>query len=490
MNDLPKTNTQDQEKTDISSAQNKRTKKKVCILTKILYCCVIALILICALAIFASNAFEIDDDTVGMVITVFMSIILIALPFLAIASLTRVSLNPDRLRGRVITSILLAVSCFLIFQVFVMMVPAARRHGMPHRVVCGTNLKGLGTALIVYAYDYNDYLPSQDWCDRLIEEVDVSPRSLQCPKADSVEGESDYCLNIYAAGKEMSDLPDDMVLLFESNFIPAQEQIRLPIQERSGFSNLEIMSDIFTGKEKVYLDRWNKVGGPELLAYDRHEDGCNILFADGHAEFVKLFDLPNLRWNVEGNVSFDPLLLNASKLKMEKPFIFSQIIVLLTILGGLGVVVTLYVRVKFKTVMYLPFIFGIAILSTGTGYLFGLMSEEAYISIGTTGRNAGGVFGLLVGICFAILLANTPDRIKSLRTFKGFSTSVGMMTGIICSTLVHLALIIVSKETNFAGILIGLPYGIFAGAVLGFISGFLVKTFYRFQHLNMTGEKK
>ena len=128
--------------------------------------------------------------------------------------------------------------------------------------------------------------------------------------------------------------------------------------------------------------------------------------------------------------------------------------------------------------MYLPFIFGIAILSTGTGMLFGNMSEAAYISIGTTGRNAGGVFGLLVGICFAVLLTNTPDRIKSLKTFKGFSTSVGMITGILCSTLVHLALIIVNEETNFAGILIGIPYGIFAGAVLGFISGFLVKTFY------------
>ena len=54
-----------------------------------------------------------------------------------------------------------------------------------------------------------------------------------------------------------------------------------------------------------------------------------------------------------------------------------------------------------------------------------------------------------------------------------------MMTGIICSTLVHLALIIVNEETNFFGILIGIPYGIFAGAVLGFISGWIVVRFYR-----------
>jgi prepilin-type processing-associated H-X9-DG protein len=479
MNDLPKTNTQDQEQTDISSAKNKRPKKKVCILTKILYCCVIALILICALAIFASNSFEIDDDTVGfMVIAVFMSIIFIALPFLAIASLIRVSLNPDRLKGRVITTLVLAISCFLIFQIFVMMVPAAGRRGMSHRLVCATNLKGLGTALTVYAYDYDGFLPSDNWCDRLVEETDVSPKSFRCYRADSEEGESDYCLNKFAAGKKLSDLPEDMVLLFECVFEPAENEIRQPIKNRETFSDLEIMKDIFSGDEKVCLDRWNQVGGPELLDIFRHPNGCYVLYVDGHVEYIKLSELPGLQWNSTDDISIDPSLLDKPKFEVEKPPFLPHKTVLLTILGGLCVAVTLYILIKFKTVMYLSFIFGIAILSTGTGMLFGNMSEAAYISIGTTGRNAGGVFGLLVGICFAVLLANTPNRIKSLKTFKGFSTSIGMVTGIICSTLVHLALIIVNEETNFFGILIGIPYGVFAGAVLGFISGFLVKKFY------------
>ena len=127
----------------------------------------------------------------------------------------------------------------------------------------------------------------------------------------------------------------------------------------------------------------------------------------------------------------------------------------------------------------MPFVLGIAILSAGTGLLFGHMSEEAYLSDSCTGRNAGGILGLLAGICFAVLLANAPDRIKNLSTFKGFSVSVGMVTGIVCSTLVHLALVIVNEETNFAGILIGIPYGVFAGAVLGFISGWIVSKYYR-----------
>ncbi|MHC4230727.1 MAG: H-X9-DG-CTERM domain-containing protein, partial [Planctomycetota bacterium] len=42
---------------------------------------------------------------------------------------------------------------------------------------------------------------------------------------------------------------------------------------------------------------WNQAGGPEILTVENHEgDGCNIVFADGHAEFVKTQALNDLRW--------------------------------------------------------------------------------------------------------------------------------------------------------------------------------------------------
>jgi prepilin-type processing-associated H-X9-DG protein len=89
------------------------------------------------------------------------------------------------------------------------------------RVVCGTNLKGLGTAQAVYANDYDDEFavqgggnsslswepdrtdefstPSYAWADRgqltvgaslylLVREADVSPKSFVCPSG----GESEY----------------------------------------------------------------------------------------------------------------------------------------------------------------------------------------------------------------------------------------------------------------------------------------------------------
>jgi prepilin-type processing-associated H-X9-DG protein len=44
----------------------------------------------------------------------------------------------------------------------------------------------------------------------------------------------------------------------------------------------------------------NPVGGAEILNTENHQrDGCNILFADGHAKFVKTSDLSTLRWTTE-----------------------------------------------------------------------------------------------------------------------------------------------------------------------------------------------
>lgn len=472
MNESPQNTTQPQDNHTRSGLQEELPKKKVCILTKILIGCSLGLLITYTMAGYMNFGFISDllEQVSGLIFFIFF-----ALPFLAIASLIRISLYPDQLRGRIISVILLLLSCFGIFNFAYTMAPRAQSYLYK---TWGANLKGLGTALTVYAFENDDVLPSDNWCDLMIEEADVSPKHFICPLSDSEHGEGDFCLNRYVAGKKLSELPDDMVLLFECRFVLTQNQVREPIKNRKDFSNLEVMQDYFKGDELVYLDRWNQVGGPELLAFDRHKDGCNILFADGHTEFVKTDKLIELRWNIENTVHFT---LPESVSELERPFFLQQTTILIAILGGVCVIATLYVLIRYKVITYLPFVLFIAVLSTGTGLYFGNMSEEAYNSFifdGTTGLYSGAFFGLLVGICFPVLLANAPERIQRLRTFKGFAASVGMVVGVICSTLVHLALIIVNKETNFAGILIGIPYGVAAGAVLGLISGFVVNKFY------------
>ena len=98
----------------------------------------------------------------------------------------------------------------------------------------------------------------------------------------------------------------------------------------------------------------------------------------------------------------------------------------------------------------------LGLLSAGTGLYFGNMSEKAYTYSGHAGSIGGALLGLWVGLCYAALVTNRIEKLKNLKIL-GFAFSVGMATGVICSTLVHIVLIIVNEETNFYGIVIGIP---------------------------------
>ena len=414
--------------------------------------------------------------------------LLIILPFLSITSLIRINLNNDKLKGKEFSFLLLMASLLLIHEIAYYKVPAARGRGVKRiakRVVCATNLKGLGTALMVYANDYDDKLPTgENWCDLLIEKADVSPKSFTCPSSDSVEGESDYAMNKHAAGIKLSEATEDFVVLFEVIFNKEGKEIE-PVSNRKYSAEFPIAADIFSGSEKVYLDRWNQVAGPESLAVWRHSGACNIVFADGHVEFVKLPELSKLKWSIDGKESFPESFpqpeSSHSLITIHRTTSSMRIgasVSLITI-GIVCIIITAYILVKYHVVRYWKFALILGLLSAGTGWFFGNWAEEAYTRLAEyTGDIAGIFFGLLVGLCFAAILADCPNKLKQLRTFVGFSRSVGMLTGILCSTLVHIVLMIFCVESNPFGMIIGIPFGTFAGFILGAISGVIVKKFY------------
>ena len=128
-----------------------------------------------------------------------------------------------------------------------------------NRMTCGTNLSGLGRAMLLYCQDHEDKFPTaSNWCDLLIEKAEVPSVMFQCKGAG--EGLCHYAMNKDAANLGIS-APPDMVLLFETH---------------SG---------------------WNQVGGSDILTTDNHQgDGCNVLFMDFHVEFVRASQIPELRW--------------------------------------------------------------------------------------------------------------------------------------------------------------------------------------------------
>lgn len=169
--------------------------------------------------------------------------------------------NHAKGNGLAITGICLPAVLFPIMALMIgILMPAlARTRQLAFRMTCGTNLSGLGNAMLLYANDHENKFPTpSQWCDLLIEDAAVDPRIFQCKGAG--EGACHYAMNEHVADLG-TNAPADMVLLFET---------------QAG---------------------WNQVGDADILTTDNHQgDGCNVLFVDGHVEFVKLAGIPNLRW--------------------------------------------------------------------------------------------------------------------------------------------------------------------------------------------------
>lgn len=390
---------------------------------------------------------------------------LFTIPLLSIAALIHINLNSERLYGREGVLIILILSCIFIFPVSVISQVSKR----PPSVYCATNLKGLGTAFLIYANENNDTLPGQNWNDLLIQKVDITPRALRCSVSDSLEGECDFCLNVTAVGKKLDEIPKDMVLLFEAEF-NSEKHKRQPIEKRETFEEYPLLKEYFNGDEKVLLNQWNLVGGPELLDTKRHKTGVYVLFADGHTKFVKFSRIPELNWGIDKTLPFPRELPDVTEevKRSERADLYLAIPLIISI------VVTGCALFKFKNSIRWSFTFVLGIVSAIVGALLGMVAKYLYYTDNLHGGIWGGFFGLLAGVCFVAVLAGFQRR-KQLKNFISFSTDAGMLTGIICSSMVHLMLMIESKDFELGGLLLGVPFGVVAGAILGIITAKILK---------------
>lgn len=163
--------------------------------------------------------------------------------------------------GRIVWGVVVTIVVLMVISLFAP--PMCKPLPVAQRLVCGMNLNSLGKAISMYASEYDGWYPTADkWCDLLVEKEELPKKIFVCKASDTVEGQSSYAFNRNLAGKKMSEAPPDVVLSFEAS----------------------------TG--------WNQVGGPEILSTEHHKGGCNVLFNDGHVEFVKTEDLGKLTWEV------------------------------------------------------------------------------------------------------------------------------------------------------------------------------------------------
>ena len=184
---------------------------------------------------------------------------------------------------------------FLIIYIFVP--PPNIPREKAYQIICSTNLADIGMAIVLYTVDNNDCYPTADkWCDLLIQYVDMTPKQFICKGSGAVEGESSYAFNENLAGKKITEVTDDVVLIFETNFGKTPVGRDGTIKERDYHGAL-VISD---PNKKVYKLRWNQVGGPEILTTKNHKGkGCNVLFNDIHVDFVEIERLKDLKWKLE-----------------------------------------------------------------------------------------------------------------------------------------------------------------------------------------------
>lgn len=177
-----------------------------------------------------------------------------------IVALVKISRAPDRLSGKG-----LAIAGIAISTVFLLVLPAvllptlAKARHKATAVKCVNQVKEISLGIRLYA-DENDGLcpPAATWCDAIVGHL-PEPESLQCPGRSS--GRSDYGLNRYVAGRALSSIPPDTVMVFESS------------------------------------GGWNQAGGPdELILAPRHRRWIVVGFADGSVQQVSPEDVPALRW--------------------------------------------------------------------------------------------------------------------------------------------------------------------------------------------------
>jgi hypothetical protein len=170
-----------------------------------------------------------------------------------------------------------------------------------------------------------------------------------------------------------------------------------------------------------------------------------------------------------------------NRIEIVMPFRVSQLIIpsiLIVIFTALGFIMIYRGRTGKGWIFELL----TGIVSAGLGCYLGLGSQILYTSgfgipfFGNGYENPmwvggviGGVFGLLTGVWFAQHLRGRLNAGQSKRRIVGKGILVGIGLGVLCSTAVHILLMIAYRNLHFGPMLIGMCFGIGAGIVAGLV---------------------
>jgi prepilin-type N-terminal cleavage/methylation domain-containing protein len=229
---------------------------------------------------------------------------------------------------------LLVVIAIIALLMGILMPALSRVRQIAFRMVCGTNLSGIGKAMLIYSNDYDDEFPRAGGRDSqwgvpvqwlannrydayglnttdgsggqatisssfylLVKYAEVTPKSFVC-KADS--GITEFKPSEYGAGdRELIDLwdfgPEPVNHCSYSYHMPyglyALTTSSEPGMAVAADRNPWIANDVSEGKSADDFAQFDPDGGKEFVnfgnAVPHQEEGQNVLFMDAHVSFEK-----------------------------------------------------------------------------------------------------------------------------------------------------------------------------------------------------------
>jgi prepilin-type N-terminal cleavage/methylation domain-containing protein len=229
---------------------------------------------------------------------------------------------------------LLVVIAIIALLMGILMPALSRVRQIAFRMVCGTNLSGIGKAMLIYSNDYDDEFPraggrDSQWSSALpnwladnrfdayglgvngsggqatitssfyllVKYAEVTPKSFIC-KSDS--GTTEFKPTEYAAGnRDLIDLwdfgPEASNHCSYSYHMPyglyALTTSSEPGMAVAADRNPWMKSPAAEAKDPTLLSSYNPDGGKEMInvgnAIAHQEDGQNVLFMDSHVNFEK-----------------------------------------------------------------------------------------------------------------------------------------------------------------------------------------------------------
>lgn len=161
----------------------------------------------------------------------------------------------------------IALSCLSIAYVFAF-IPVARMSKRASRdtILCQDQMRSMYCELQSIVKEHQTVFPEK-WNDALTEEAAISNEVFFCRGSGRQMGLSDFAINENVVGKRLSEISQDIVVLFESE------------------------------------PGWNVRGGPAQASFSNHRLGfvriCNVILADGSTAAVSRNEINTLQWKCE-----------------------------------------------------------------------------------------------------------------------------------------------------------------------------------------------